>query len=251
MDFVGATAVALSTPFARVVPDGLENIPMAGPAIVAINHTTIADGPIVLSTLRRAGLRLSPPCDEAGCGIDHGHIRFMASHHVIRNPFIGPLARLAGMIEVGGRQAGIEALRAANEALGRGEVVGIYPEGDVSANAEGSPRRFRLGVARLALEAMTQVIPVAHHDARKVGSGSIARSLAGTLTSIVRRPIVRIRVGKPILPAEFDGLPVRDVAELVRQRVSEVWRGIAGAVPPVTDQGTPPRTVSVPEENPL
>jgi 1-acyl-sn-glycerol-3-phosphate acyltransferase len=175
-----------------------------------------------------AGLRPSEPCGRRGCGHQHTHIRFLASSHVFQNPVIGPLARQAGMIEVGFRQAGAVALQAAREALGRGEIVGIYPEGDVSAAPDGAPRRFRLGVGRLAADMRAPVVPVAHHDARAIGSGSLARSLGGALTSIVRRPTVRLRVGRPVRPEEFAGLPVREVVALVQERVTDVWRTIAG-----------------------
>ncbi|WP_162450114.1 1-acyl-sn-glycerol-3-phosphate acyltransferase [Phytoactinopolyspora mesophila] len=226
MELVGAVAVGLTRLFGRVEPDGLENLPLTGPAIVAVNHTTIADVPPVLSTLYRTGLRPSVPCHQDGCGTEHGHVRFIASSMVFKNPFIGPLARQAGMVEVG-RQAGTVALKAAKDSLARGEVVGIYPEGDVAATADGSPRRFRFGVARLALDARAPVIPVAHHDARLIGSGSVARSLGGALTSIVRRPTVRLRVGRPVMPEEFAGLAVRDVVDLVQKRVTDVWRSLA------------------------
>ncbi|TDE08765.1 lysophospholipid acyltransferase family protein [Jiangella asiatica] len=235
MELVGAVATGLTRLFGRVEVEGLGHLPLRGPAIVAVNHTTIADVPPVLSTLYHAGLRPSIPCHRDGCGVDHGHVRFMASSLVFGNPFIGPLARQAGMIEVGGRQAGAAALKAAHDALGRGEVVGIYPEGDVSATLDGSPRRFRFGVGRLAADAKAPVVPVAHHDARRIGSGSVARSLGGALTSIVRRPTIRLRVGRPVLPDEYTGLPLRDVVELLQERVADVWRVVSGETVPDVD----------------
>lgn len=232
--------MGLTTWFGRVQPDGLDHLPTRGPAIIAVNHTTIADVPPVLATLYRAGLRPSVPCRRNGCGTDHGHVRFMASSQVFENPLIGPLARQAGMIEVGLRQAGAVALRAAREALARGEVVGIYPEGDVSATVDGSPRRFRFGVGRLASETGVPVVPVAHHDARQIGSGSVARTLGGALTSIVRRPTIRLRVGRPILPEEFAGLPLREVVDLVQDRVVDVWRSVSGESLPEVGRGEKP-----------
>ncbi len=243
-------AVGLTALFGRVRPEGLDHLPKRGPAILAVNHTTIADVPPVLATLYRSGLRPSIPCERPNCGADHGHVRFMASSQVFASRTIGPLARQAGMIEVGLRQAGAVALRAAHDALARGEVVGIYPEGDVSATEDGSPRRFRFGVGRLAAEAGVPVVPIAHHDARRIGSGSVARSLGGALTSIVRRPTVRLRVGKPIRPDEFAGLPLRDVVDLVQDRVVEVWRAVSGEAVPDAGEAVPEAGEAVPEAGP-
>lgn len=241
MEVTGWVAVGLARSFGSVVADGLEHVPTAGPAIIAINHTSIADAPAVLATLfRRANLWPSVPCGRPGCGVAHGHIRFLAHTQVFRNPFIGRFARRSGMIEVGWRQAGTVALRAAREALERNEIVGIYPEGDVKANDDGSPRRFRFGVGRLALESGAPIIPIAHHDARRIGSGSTGRALLGALTAIVRRPTIRMRVGPPILPEEYAGLPVRDVVQLVQDRVTALWESVAA-----------PQRPAAPPEKPL
>ncbi|AYY11939.1 1-acyl-sn-glycerol-3-phosphate acyltransferase [Actinobacteria bacterium YIM 96077] len=227
MELVGGIAVGLKRLFGRVELDGFENLPVSGPAIVAVNHTTIADVPVVLGAFHRAGLHPSVPCEGMGCGSEHGHVRFLASSLVFRSRMIGPLARHAGMIEIGWRWSGPAALRSAREALARGEIVGIYPEGDVSATDDGSPRRFRFGVGRLALDSGAPVIPVAHHDARVIGSGSTARSLGGALTAVVRRPTVRLRAGRPIRPEEFAGCSIREVVDMVQDRVTEVWRSLA------------------------
>lgn len=231
MELTGRVAVGLARAFGSVHADGLEHLPLTGPAIVAVNHTSIADVPAVLATLFTRGLRPSVPCGRDGCGRDHGHIRFLAATQVFRTPIIGGFARSSGMIEVGWRQAGTVALKAAREALERHEIVGIYPEGDVQANADGSPRRFRYGIGRLALETGVPIIPIAHHDARRIGSGSIARSLLGAMTSIVRRPTIRLRVGAPIRPEEYAGLPIREVVHLVQTRVTGVWAGLATPQP--------------------
>lgn len=229
MELVGLVATGLSHLFGKVRADGVENIPRTGPAIVAINHTSIADVPPVLHTLFKAGLRPSEPCGEPACGDDHGHVRFMASGRVHDDKFIGWLARHAGMIEV---RNGVNAFGAALEALTRGEVVGIYPEGDALAPLpDGSPRPFRLGVGRLALDASAPVIPIAHHDAREIGSGSIAESLAGALTAIVRRPLVRIKIGEPIQPGALKGLAAREASDVIQERVTQLWRSLADPTP--------------------
>ncbi len=228
MELVGPVAVGLARAVCRFDVHGTDLLPFAGPAIVTVNHTTIVDVAPVLATLYHAGLRPSPPCGRAGCRTSHGHIRFLATELVFANPILGPLARHAGFVPVGRAGNAAAALKAGLDALVRGEVVGIYPEGDVSATVDGAPRQFRVGVSKLALETGATIYPIAHHDARQIGSGSVPRSLLGALTSVVRRPTVRIRVGPPIAAEEYAGRSLAETATLIQERVTAVWRSLAG-----------------------
>lgn len=225
MELVGHVANGLTRLFGRAVAAGVEHLPVRGPAVLAVNHTTIADVPPVLSTLYRAGLRPSEPCGHDECGVGHGHVRFMASSRVIDDALIGRLARQAGMIDV---RTGNDAYGEARAALGRGEIVGIYPEGDaLSPLPDGAPRKFRLGVGKLAVDTRAPVIPIAHHDAREIGSGSIGRTLAGALTAMVRRPTVRIQIGEAIPGDHFVSMTPREAADLVHERVTDLWRRLS------------------------
>ena len=228
MELVGPVAIGLTRAVSRVDVRGTSNLPFAGPAIVAVNHTTILDVAPVLAALYRAGLRPSRPCGRDGCTTTHGHIRFLTTEVAFANPILGPLVRHAGFVPVGGGRGAAAALRAGLAALARGEIIGIYPEGDVAATEDGAPRRFRVGISKLALESGATIVPVAHHDARQIGSGSVTRSLLGAVSSMVRRPTVRIRVGTPIKAAEYAGRTIAETATLVQERVTAVWRSLAG-----------------------
>lgn len=221
--------MGLTRAVGRIDVTGAANLQFTGPAIVAVNHTTIVDVAPVLAALHRAGLHPSRPCDRSGCGTHHGHIRFLATEMVFANPILGPLVRHAGFVPVGGGRSAIAALQSGLAALGRGEIIGIYPEGNVEATRDGAPRRFRIGVGKLALESGATIVPIAHHDARAIGSGSIAESLLGAVTSVVRRPVVRIRVGAPIRPAEYAGKTLAETVALIQERVTRVWRSLSGA----------------------
>lgn len=228
MELVGPVAVGLTRAVGRIDVTGTNHLPFTGPAIVAVNHTTIVDVAPVLAALYRSGLRPSRPCGRDGCTTTHGHVRFLATEQVFANPILGPLVRHAGFVPVGGGRGAAAALKAGLAALARGELVGIYPEGDVAASHSGAPRRFRLGISKLALESGATIIPVAHHDARQIGSGSVTRSLFGAVTSMVRRPTVRIRIGAPIRAAEYAGRTIAETAALIQERVTAVWRSLAG-----------------------
>ena len=227
VELAGYVATALSRAVGRIDVTGTANLPYTGPAIVAINHTTIVDVAPSLSALYKAGLRPSLRCGQEGCEATHGHVRFLASELVFANPFFGPIIRHAGFIPVGSGRSAAAALSAAIDALRRGEIVGIFPEGDVAASPDGSPRKFRIGIGRMALETGATIVPVAHHDARVIGSGTVGESLRGAMTSIVRRPTVRVNIGAPIRAAEYAGRTLAETVSLVQDRVTAAWRAIA------------------------
>ena len=71
--------------------------------------------------------------------------------------------------------------------LGRGDCLGIYPEG--TRSPDGRLYRGKTGVARMALEAEVPVFPVAMIDTEKIqppGAGAQGRQRVG------------IRIGKPL-----------------------------------------------------
>ena len=231
MELVGPVARFLAGATCRARLSGAEELPTTGPAIVMVNHTSIVDVAPVLASLHKAGLRPSRPCGNAGCGTAHGHVRFLASELVFRHPIVGPLARHAGFIEVGWQRSAPDALHAAMRTLDRGEILGIYPEGDVSAAPDGSPRTFRSGLARLALHSGAPVLPLVHHDARRIGTGTVSESLRGAARSVLRRPPLRLHVGRPVTVAEYGGRAVAEVTALLRERLVETWRGLAAESP--------------------
>lgn len=132
---------------------GLHQIPATGPAIVAVNHISYADPLIFARYIWDAG-RVP---------------RFLAKESVFRLPF--PLGRIvtgAGQIPVHRDTADAAlALQYAVEALRRGEVVLIYPEGTVTRDPDFWPMQAKTGVARLALLAPgVPVVPIGQWGAQ-------------------------------------------------------------------------------------
>src|SRR5262245_34240930 len=119
---------------------GKENLPGAGPAVVAANHPSYLD-PVLLS------LQAPRP------------IRFMAWDALFRVPLLGALIRTLGAFPVDVRRGkGREAYEKARALVESGEVVGIFPEGKRSQTGwmESS---LREGAARLAWETGAPLIP--------------------------------------------------------------------------------------------
>ena len=75
----------------------------------------------------------------------------------------------------------------------------IYPEGRVGLDPAMWPERPKTGLARLALATGAPVVPVATWGAHEViayhGRGAMIRTL---LSSIWRRPTVRVHFGAPV-----------------------------------------------------
>lgn len=206
--------------------DGAELLPRRGPALIVVNHTTIADTPVVLAALDRHGLKpisAGAPGHGPQCR-DHAHVRFLATQEVFDDPIIGRVVRRSGFIAV--QPSGLDRVSAyaeAEAALRAGEIVGLYPEGDVTSPEEGAPRRLRSGAARLALATSVPIVPIAHHDAREIGFGTEAQTLRGAVTSIWRRPTVQLVVGNRIEPSAYEGMLPLDLTRLIRERMTDTW----------------------------
>jgi len=166
-------------PFLRVwnrpTIEGIEHIPAEGSAIIASTHQAVMDSFFFPA--------LSPR-----------NITFPAKSEYFTAP--GLKGRLQkwfftsiGQIPVdrGSANAGDATLNAARTVLGRGDVLGIYPEG--TRSPDGRIYKGRTGMARIALATDAPIIPVAmigSRDANPIG------------TWIPRPAKVRMNVGEPI-----------------------------------------------------
>jgi len=227
VSFIGRAGTVATNLLARTTIIGAENLPRSGPAFIVANHTTMADPVLIIGVLNQLKLYASPPCGEAGCGVagpdGHGHVRILATELVFNNPVTRPLVTHAGMIPAGFRRASPESVRPTLNAIEAGDIVFIYPEGDVQATGDGAPRPFRPGLAWLLRRAPVPVVPIAHHDSRRVGSGQFFHAALGAATSLVRWPGVTFVVGKPIEPEEFADLTAKELTTLIADRLRQAW----------------------------
>lgn len=149
----------------------MEHLPASGPAIVVSNHPTDFD-PIIL------GVAFARP------------LHFMADVVQFRRGFVGRVIPHLGAFPVSKGVPDRAALRAALDLLGAGEVVALFPEGDLFA--DGTLHPFESGIGYLAAASGAPVVPAAITGARGVGD---RRWLS--------RPTVRLTVGAPV---DFDGI---------------------------------------------
>lgn len=192
-----------------------------GPALIVVNHTTVVDVIVVLGTLHNMGFTVDLPC-EGEC-THRRHIRPIGTSDLWDYPVTKQACTNSGIIPVD-QHDGRAAYRAGLEALRNGECVLIYPEGDVKVNNDGSPREWRPGAAGLARSTSLTVVPIAHHDSRTLGSGSVAKSILWSFTGALRVPLIRMRVGKPITAFDLAQKNSKEVNDLLEAALHQAWQ---------------------------
>jgi 1-acyl-sn-glycerol-3-phosphate acyltransferase len=178
----GAAALAMRV-LRGIRAEGLEHVPESGGVIVAVNHRSLIDPPLVSAVL-------FPP----------RYPRFLAKRELFRIPFFGEWMRAIGAIELDRSRGDMGAIREALSVLGSEGCLVLFPEG--TRSKDGLPLRPKAGVGFLAREARCPVVP-----ARVRATESIFRS--GPLF---------IRFGPPL---RFEGGEGRRDCQTFAERVME------------------------------
>ncbi|HKI10677.1 MAG TPA: acyl-[ACP]--phospholipid O-acyltransferase [Candidatus Acidoferrum sp.] len=174
---------------------GNENIPARGGVLLTPNHASWVDAVLLISATDRP-------------------IRFLMFKGVYDHPLIKPFARMLKIIPIASDQGPremIHSLREASEALRNGEVVCIFPEGQITRIGQMLP--FRRGFERIVKGIDVPIIPVNLDGVW----GSIFSYAGGRFFWKWPRAIpypVRITFGKP--------LPSTATSAEVRQAVQEL-----------------------------
>ena len=118
---------------------GLEHLPAGGPVILAGNHVSLLDGPLL-------ALAASP----------RRYVRFLGKAELFRVPVLGWYLARSGSVPLD-RRGDVVAMRAALEILRGGGCLALFPEGTRSRT--GLPGRPRAGVGFLAGLGGAVVVP--------------------------------------------------------------------------------------------
>ncbi|MEN9480577.1 MAG: hypothetical protein RLZZ298_1972 [Pseudomonadota bacterium] len=128
----------------RLRSAGLENIPEEGAAVIVCNHVSFADAVVIMGAAPRP-------------------LRFVMDHRIFKIPLISYIFRHSGAIPIASAKEDPAMMEAAfaevSKALAAGELVAIFPEGNITRDGELQP--FRSGIARILADNPVPVIPLA------------------------------------------------------------------------------------------
>jgi 1-acyl-sn-glycerol-3-phosphate acyltransferase len=226
----GTFLAALARQLTKIEISGTENLAIldhAGPAMIVVNHTTVVDVVVVVGSLHKLGFTVDGPCEELGIApCQHRrHLRPIGTSDMWNFPLAKQIVSGSGIIPTD-QFNGTSAYRAALTALRNNECILMYPEGDVQINEQASPRPWRRGTAALAKSVSMPIVPIAHHDTRKLGTGSVQRSILQALSRIVKRPTIHLLIGEPIAPSEIAELNEQEANAYLEQKLLELWKQV-------------------------
>lgn len=193
---VAPIARAILALICKVDRSELARIPKKGPLILVTNHVNFLEAPLLYAYLY--------PRDISG----------FAKTETWRNPLLGLLATIWECVPVDRGTNDIASMRLALEALARGKMLNVMPEG--TRSHDGRLRRGHPGVVAMALRSGAPIIPIAHS-----GGEAIWRNLRRG-----RRTEIRIRVGEAYRLREPEAGRARsaraEAAEEIMLRLAEL-----------------------------
>lgn len=182
-----------------------ERVPLSGPVILAANHASFLDPPLIGAPIPRA-------------------LHFLARDTLFRFPPAGALLRSWNAVPVDREGGGATGLRRILEVLEAGHGVIMFPEGTRTRN--GALQRARSGLGLVILKSEAPVIPV---------------RVFGTFEAFGRnarwpRPVpVAVKYGHPLgfeaLRAEAKRSGKSRLKEIYQQITDETMAGIAQLQP--------------------
>ena len=198
--FIRLVLVILTNTLYRVRILGEQHVPQTGGALLVPNHMSFVDGFLLMASIDRP-------------------IRFVVDAGYATHPLFKRLMDIMGVIPIssgGGPRMILKALRGAGQALDRGEIVCIFPEGQITRTGTLLP--FRRGFERIVKGRTVPIIPV-HLD--RVW-GSIFSFRDGRFVSKWPERIpypVTVSFGEP----QPSTTPAYELRRLVRELAEAAW----------------------------
>jgi 1-acyl-sn-glycerol-3-phosphate acyltransferase len=179
---------------------GREHVPLTGGVVLAANHISYIDPPLV-----GVAARMRP-------------VHFMGKSELFTLPVLGWLIARVGAFPVKRGTADRQALHRAHEVLTGGGALVIFPEGKRSE--DGCLLAPELGVGMIALRAGVPVVPIALIDS----DCFLPRHHVG-----IRFSRVRVVIGEPLtfphlVGKRADRAALQEVGETVMRRIADLLR---------------------------
>ncbi len=168
----------------RLDKKGLDNIPADGPAVIVCNHVSFVDALVITAACPRP-------------------IRFVMHHAIFRLPLLRFVFRTNRCIPIASAKEDPKLLERAYDdiaaALEAGELVGIFPEGQITDTGDILP--FKPGITRIVGRTPVPVVPLA---LRGLWGSFFSRKDGPAMTKPLRRGLFnRIElVGAPAVAPE-------------------------------------------------
>ena len=173
-----------------------ERVPLTGPVILAANHASYLDPPLVGAGLKR-------------------EINYLARKSLFRFPVVGAILRAVNSVPVDRDGGGAAGLKAILDRLLAGGGIILFPEG--TRTRDGKLQPARSGIGFTVVQSNAPVVPV-----RVFGTyEAYGRHL------IFPRPrSVAVKYGRPLM---FEKLRV-EAKSCSKQRLKEIYRQIADEI---------------------
>jgi 1-acyl-sn-glycerol-3-phosphate acyltransferase len=118
---------------------GAERVPVTGPVVLAANHASYVDPPLI------------------GAGLPR-QVHFLARDTLFTQPVLGSLLRSWEVVPVDRDGAGAGGLKAILDRLRQGGAILLFPEG--TRSADGQLQAARAGIGLVILKSSCPVVPV-------------------------------------------------------------------------------------------
>ena len=177
----------------------LAEIPEDGPAVIVCNHVSFVDALVIMAACKRP-------------------IRFVMDHQIFRWPVLNFVFRTSKAIPIASAKEDPAMMEKAFEEVGKaldaGDLVGIFPEGKITADGKINP--FRPGISRILARNPVPVVPMA---LRGLWGSFFSRKDGAAMTRPFRRGVyskIELVMGTAVPAAEAK--PERLQAEVAAMR---------------------------------
>jgi 1-acyl-sn-glycerol-3-phosphate acyltransferase len=180
------------------IEGAIDEIPRDGPLIIAANHASNFDAPVL-------GAWLIPTLGR--------RIHWLGKRELFAWPIVGWVAANGGVHPVDRDSADVEAFRLASRILDGGHILFVFPEG--TRSPDGALQEARDGVALLALRSGAPIVPIGIGGSNRVWpKGQRFPHPGGHVV---------VRVGRPFRPADElpEGIDRKSAKGLVTRMIME------------------------------